>query len=94
MNTSGFATVNPATGEQIERFSFYDASQTEEVLVRADKSFQSFRKLPVHKRAQMLSKLAETLRKNKPQLAKVITTESAGPSEDRLAWSPPWRTGS
>src|SRR5215468_9234375 len=75
MNTSGFATVNPSTGEQIEAFSFYNASQTEEVLGRAAKSFQSFRKLPVHKRARMLSKLAETLRKNKPQLAKVITTE-------------------
>jgi acyl-CoA reductase-like NAD-dependent aldehyde dehydrogenase len=45
------------------------------VLGRADKSFQSFRKLPVHKRAEMLSKLAETLRKNKLRLAKVITTE-------------------
>jgi acyl-CoA reductase-like NAD-dependent aldehyde dehydrogenase len=75
MNTSGFATVNPANGEQIETFSFYNASQTEEVLARADKSFQSFRKLPVHTRAEMLSKLAETLRKNKVKLAKVITTE-------------------
>jgi succinate-semialdehyde dehydrogenase len=75
MNTSGFATVNPANGEQIETFSFYNDSQTEEVLGRADKSFQSFRNLSVHQRAQMLSKLAETLRKNKPQLAKVITTE-------------------
>jgi acyl-CoA reductase-like NAD-dependent aldehyde dehydrogenase len=75
MNPSGFATVNPSTGEKIETFSFYDASQTEDVLGRADKSFHSFRKLPVHKRAQMLSTLAATLRKNKPQLAKVITTE-------------------
>ena len=46
MNTSGFATVNPSNGEQIEMFSFYNASQTEDVLGRADKSFQSFRKLP------------------------------------------------
>jgi acyl-CoA reductase-like NAD-dependent aldehyde dehydrogenase len=87
MNTSRFATVNPSTGEQIEEFSFYNASQTEEVLGRADKSFQSFRKLPVHKRAQMLSKLAETLRKNKPQLAKVITTEMgkiAAEAEDEI----------
>src|SRR5262249_28203818 len=75
MNTSGFATVNPATGEQIERFTFYNASQTEEVLVQADKSFQSFRKRSAHKRAQLFSNLAETLRKNKAQLAKVITTE-------------------
>ena len=75
MNRSGFATVNPSTGEQIETFSFYNASQTEDVLGRADKSFQSFRKLSVHRRAQLFSSLAETLRKNKRQLAKVITTE-------------------
>ena len=75
MNTSSFATVNPSTGEQIERFSFYNASQTEEVLVRADKRFQSFRKLSVHKRAQLFSNLAEALRKNRGRLAKVITTE-------------------
>jgi acyl-CoA reductase-like NAD-dependent aldehyde dehydrogenase len=75
MNTSCFATVNPSTGEQIEAFTFYNAAQTEEVLRRAEKSFQSFRKLPVHNRAQMLSKLAVALRKNKLHLAKVITTE-------------------
>jgi succinate-semialdehyde dehydrogenase len=75
MNTSSFATVNPSTGEQIETFSFFSASQTEEVLVRADKSFRSFRKLSVHKRAQLFSNLAEALRNNKVRLAKVITTE-------------------
>jgi acyl-CoA reductase-like NAD-dependent aldehyde dehydrogenase len=75
MQPSGFITINPSTGEQIETFSFYNSSEIEEVLVRAEKSFQSFRKLPVHQRAQLLSHLAETLRKNKTQLAKVITTE-------------------
>ena len=75
MQSSGFSTINPSTGEQIETFSFYNSSEIEGVLVRAEKSFQSFRKLPVHQRAQLLSHLAETLRKNKTQLAKVITTE-------------------
>jgi acyl-CoA reductase-like NAD-dependent aldehyde dehydrogenase len=75
MQSSGFSTVNPSTGEQIETFSFYNSSESGEVLDRAEKSFQSFRKLSVHQRAQLLSHLAETLRKNKTQLAKVITTE-------------------
>jgi succinate-semialdehyde dehydrogenase len=75
MQSSGFNTINPSTGEQIETFSFYNPSEIEGVLVRAEKSFQSFRKLPVHQRAQLLSHLAETLRKNKTQLARVITTE-------------------
>ena len=75
MNASGFATVNPSTGEQIETFLFYDASKTEQVLARADKTFQSFRKLSVHKRSQLFLRLAESLRTNKRRLAKVITTE-------------------
>jgi acyl-CoA reductase-like NAD-dependent aldehyde dehydrogenase len=75
MMSSGFATVNPSTGEQIETFSFYDSAKTEDTLVLADKSFDSFRKLSVYKRAKLFSDLAETLRKNKAALAKVITTE-------------------
>jgi succinate-semialdehyde dehydrogenase len=75
MNSSSFATVNPATGEQIETFSVFTTGETEAALARAERSFQSYRKLPVHQRAQLLSNLAATLRKNKAQLAKVITTE-------------------
>src|SRR5262249_28981905 len=67
--------VNPSTGEQIETFSFFNSAETEAVLARADKSFQSFRKLSVYRRAQLLQQLAEALRKGKAQLAKVITTE-------------------
>ena len=75
MNSSNFSTVNPATDEQIETFPFFTPEETEAALARAEKSFKSYGKLPVHRRAQLLSKLAATLRKNKAQLAKVITTE-------------------
>ena len=75
MNSSGFSTVNPSTGEQIETFSFFNSTETENVLARAEKRFQSFRKLSLYRRAELLSHLAETLRKNKGQLARVITTE-------------------
>jgi acyl-CoA reductase-like NAD-dependent aldehyde dehydrogenase len=75
MSTSGFATVNPSTGAEIETFSFFNPAQTEEIVALAEKSFQHFRKLPVNKRAALFSSLAGTLRKSKAQLAKVITTE-------------------
>src|SRR5215813_3654918 len=75
MNRAGFATVNPSTGEEIEAFSYFTPVQTEKVVVRADESFQSFRELPVHKRAQLLSNLATALRRNATPLAKMITTE-------------------
>jgi succinate-semialdehyde dehydrogenase / glutarate-semialdehyde dehydrogenase len=72
---TGFATVNPSTGEEIEAFSYYTPTQTEKVVASADKSFQSFRKLSVHERAQLFADLGNTLRKNKAQLAKVISME-------------------
>src|SRR5215813_12827666 len=75
MEKSGFATVNPSTGEQIETFSFFTSAQTEEVVARAEKSFQSFRKFSPYKRAQLFSNLANALRENKARLAKVVTTE-------------------
>ena len=75
MNNPGFATVNPSTGEEIEAFSYFTPAQTEEVVARAEKSFQSFRKLSVHKRAQLFTELGNSLRKNRAQLAKVISTE-------------------
>src|SRR5262245_35983725 len=74
-SSRGFATVNPSTGEEIETFSFYSDSQIEKTLALAEKSFETYRRLSVYKRAQFLSQLAEALRKNKAKLAKVITTE-------------------
>ena len=75
VNRAGFATVNPSTGEEIEAFSYFTPAQTEKIVAQADKSFQSFRKLSVHKRAQLLTELGNSLRKNKAQLAKIISTE-------------------
>ena len=75
INKAGFATVNPSTGEEIEAFSYFTPAQTEKAVALADKSFQSFRKLSVYKRAHLFSSLANTLRKNQAKLAKVITTE-------------------
>jgi succinate-semialdehyde dehydrogenase len=75
MNSSTFTTVNPANGQEIETFSFFTPADVENVLVLADKTFQSFRKVSVHQRANLLSNLAAALRKNAKPLAKVITTE-------------------
>src|SRR3984957_14403654 len=75
MDSSTFSTVNPATSVPIETFSFFTPKENDAALVRADKTFQPFRKVSVYQRAQLLANLAVTLRKNKDQLAKVITTE-------------------
>ena len=96
MDSSSFSTVNPATDEHIETFTFFSAQETEAALARAEKSFKSYRKLPVHQRAQLLSRLASTLRKNKAYLAKVITMEmgkilpEAEAEVEKCAWEADW----
>jgi succinate-semialdehyde dehydrogenase len=75
MNPSTFFTINPASGEQIETFSFFTDKETEAALSRAERSFRSFRKLSVYQRAQLLTNLAVVLRRSKDQLVKVITNE-------------------
>ena len=96
MNSSSFSTINPATGAPIETFPFFNAKETEAALVRAEKSFKSYRKMPMHHRAELLSKLATTLRKNKAHLAKVITMEmgkilsEADAEVEKCAWEADW----
>src|SRR6516162_3824194 len=75
MNSSGFSTVNPANGEEVEVFSFFTPAAVEDTLGLADKTFRSFRRVSVHKRAHILSNLATPLRRNATPLAKMITTE-------------------
>ena len=97
MNSSNsFSTINPATGEQIETFPFFTAQDTEAALIRAEKTFKCYGKLCVHKRAQLLSQLATALRKNKAQLARVITMEmgkilsEAEAEVEKCAWEAEW----
>src|ERR1700722_1892186 len=85
MDSSTFSTVNPATSAPIETFSFFTAKETDGALVRADKTFQSFRKVSVYQRAQILANLAVALRKNKDQLAQVVTTEMGKITAEALA---------
>jgi len=96
MDASSFATINPATGEQIETFSFFDAARIENTLARAEKSFLAFRNISVHKRSELLSNLATMLRKHKGPLARVITTEmgkilaEAEAEIEKCAWEADW----
>ena len=75
MQPSTFQTINPATGEPIESFTTFTAAELEDVLARAESSYASFSKLPVHRRADLLAKLATALRRNKEALAATITRE-------------------
>jgi acyl-CoA reductase-like NAD-dependent aldehyde dehydrogenase len=74
-NISTFATVNPANGKEIEVFPYFSSAAVEDTLSLAERTFQSFRRESVHKRAVLLSNLASALRRNAKPLAKIITIE-------------------
>jgi succinate-semialdehyde dehydrogenase len=81
---------------RLKHSPFSTAKETQSALVRAEKSFNLYRKLSVRQRAQLLSQLAVILRKNKAQLAKVITTEmgkilsEADAEVEKCAWEADW----
>jgi succinate-semialdehyde dehydrogenase len=80
-----FATINPATEEPIETFSYFTPKETENIVARAERSYRSFRKGSVYQRAQLFSNLAASLRKNKDRIANVITTEMGKIPKDASA---------
>ena len=73
MSSSHLATVNPGTDEQIEKVAYFTSQHTEAVIGRADKAFKSYGRLPAFERAKLLANVATVLRRNKAQIAEVIT---------------------
>lgn len=96
MSSSRFATINPATDEQIEEFAYFTPQEMEAVIARADRAFKSYSRLPIFERADLLSNLANALRRSKAQLAKVITMEmgkilsEAEAEVEKCAWAADW----
>ncbi len=66
---------NPATGEEIERFAFQTANETERLLADADAAFRDWRATPVEQRASVYGRLADILRDRVDEAAPVITRE-------------------
>ena len=66
---------NPATGEEIERFAFQTANETERLLADADAAFRAWRDTPVEQRASVYARLADILRGRVDEVAPVITRE-------------------
>ena len=68
------ATVNPATGKEIETYSTMDKDQVFHLVAKAKRAFPEWKK-DYEKRRSYIYNLIEYLRKNKTELAKVATNE-------------------
>lgn len=72
-------TVNPATGEEIERFSYMSAEEIETRLDGANAAFRAWRRVPVADRVKLLASLAAVLRRDAQSLAQTAVREMGKP---------------
>jgi succinate-semialdehyde dehydrogenase/glutarate-semialdehyde dehydrogenase len=69
------ATVNPATGETLRTFEPLTASQLDEKLQLAARTFPTYRRVPFAQRSQFMQRAAEILESDKSHYARLMTTE-------------------
>jgi succinate-semialdehyde dehydrogenase / glutarate-semialdehyde dehydrogenase len=73
------ATINPATGELVKSFEALTDAQIEKKIQLATETFQSYKKIPHSKRAEMLVRAAEILENDKEKFGRVMTLEMGKP---------------
>lgn len=78
-------SINPYTGEEIEKFKELSKSKINKKLKHADKSFEVWRRTPFEERAELMRKLAEELEGNKQSYASDITNEMGKPITQAIA---------
>jgi succinate-semialdehyde dehydrogenase / glutarate-semialdehyde dehydrogenase len=73
------ATINPATGKLVKSFEALTDAQIEKKIQLAAETFQSYKKVPHSKRAEMLVRAAEILEKEKEEFGRIMTLEMGKP---------------
>ncbi|KJK56389.1 NADP-dependent succinic semialdehyde dehydrogenase [Saccharothrix sp. ST-888] len=73
------ATVNPATGENLETFEPFGRGELELRLARAEAAFRDYRTTTFEYRSQLLRRAADVLDADREQLARTVTTEMGKP---------------
>jgi succinate-semialdehyde dehydrogenase/glutarate-semialdehyde dehydrogenase len=86
------ATINPATGQTIQKFDALTDAQVDQKIQRATEAFPAFRKLSFADRGRMMMRAAEILEAEKDSLAHLMTLEmgktlrSAADEAVKCAW--------
>lgn len=70
-----FETVNPATNQRLKTFDSISKQQTLECVGKADEAFAQWRTRSIPERAELMRKLADRIRSEADQYAKLITME-------------------
>ena len=86
------ASINPATGEQLQTFEPLTQPQLDDKLQRAHETFQTYRRTTFAERAAMMLRAAEILESEKKDFARVMTHEMGKPinsavqETEKCAW--------
>ncbi len=72
-------SINPTTGETIERFEEHDDAAIDRALETAARAFREHRAGPVAERARRLAELARLLERDKAALARIAVAEMGKP---------------
>jgi len=85
MGATVLRSVNPATGEEIERFEEFTAKEVDTALSWADSAFRDWRRTSFADRAERLRAVAEVLRRHKRRHAETMAREMGKPVRDGVA---------
>src|SRR3989337_247314 len=85
MGVASLRSVNPATGEEIERFEEFTAKEVDTSLSWADSAFRDWRRTSFADRAERLRAVAEVLRHHKRRHAETMAREMGKPVRDGVA---------
>ncbi len=76
---SKYATINPATGEVVQRFDTISDDDADRALVRAHEAYLGWRNTELKERAAVLGRVADLFRQNATTLAELTTLEMGKP---------------
>ena len=68
-------SINPFTNELIKEYSAYDSDRVEQILQRAEDTYQQWRKTSFEERSQKMYTAARVLRQHKLKYAQIMTDE-------------------
>lgn len=79
-----FTSINPYNGQQVGQYTSQTEQQTQAMLEKAQKAFESWRNVPLEERAKLMVKAGQVLRDDVEEYAEMITLEMGKPiSESR-----------
>jgi acyl-CoA reductase-like NAD-dependent aldehyde dehydrogenase len=83
--TKTFSVVNPYDGRVLAEVAEASTAETEQAIASAEEAFVEMKKLPAHKRAEILYKTSERLEAQREDFAQLIALEAGKPWKFALA---------